>query len=107
MIKDNELILLVILICVLGIISSFIHSYNLFDLVLGFVIAGIGIWIFIRLVKGGTMINKMREYKCVEVERSVDATQDKLNRLAKDNWRVVCSYVEGRYIILERDNLWS
>lgn len=105
MIEKNELILLVILICILGIISGFIHPANFFSVGLGFVIVVIGIWIFIRLVKGGT-INKMREYKCIEVERSVDATQDKLNRLAKDNWKVVCNYGEGRYIILERDSLW-
>lgn len=109
MIKDNKLILLIILICVLGIISGLIHSYNFFNLVLGFVIAigiYIGIYIFIRILKGGTVIKKMREYKCIQVERDVSDTQDKLNRLAKDNWKVVCSYAGGNWIILERDNLW-
>jgi len=103
-IKDNEIILLVILIAVLGIISALTHA-NILDSILGYIIAGIGLLIFIRILKGGT-IRMMKQYKCIEVQRRVEDTEDSINRLAKDGWRVVCSYAEGRWIIMERGETW-
>jgi G:T-mismatch repair DNA endonuclease (very short patch repair protein) len=46
----------------------------------------------------------MREYKCVKIRRKVEDTQNMLNVLSQEGWRVVCSYAyENEYLILERD----
>ena len=46
----------------------------------------------------------MMEYKCIKIELTAEETQQELNRLAKENWRLICSYaLFGNWLILERD----
>lgn len=42
------------------------------------------------------------EYKVIEKEGKAEDTEEKLNELAEQGWRVVCSYVAGSWFVLER-----
>jgi len=46
----------------------------------------------------------MKEYKVVRIGRKAEDTEKMLNELAREGWRVVCSYAMfNEWIILERD----
>ena len=46
----------------------------------------------------------MKEYICFEIGSEEEITEDKLNRYAKDGWRLICSYSKNNYyLIMERD----
>jgi G:T-mismatch repair DNA endonuclease (very short patch repair protein) len=46
----------------------------------------------------------MKQYKCIKIGRYMEDTEKELNTLAKQGWRVICSYAKhGNYLILERD----
>ena len=46
----------------------------------------------------------MKEYKCIEIENEGYETQKKLNKLAKENWKLICSYAwHNHWLILERN----
>jgi len=46
----------------------------------------------------------MKKYKCMEIEEYGCDTEEELNRLAKDGWKVICSYAKhGEWVILEKD----
>jgi hypothetical protein len=41
-------------------------------------------------------------YKCVKIGRTEEETEDILNELSQDGWRLVCPYYQGYYLILEK-----
>lgn len=46
----------------------------------------------------------MKQYKTIEICPTGEETEDLLNELAEDGWRVVCSYaLSGEWLILERE----
>ena len=46
----------------------------------------------------------MKEYKVILISMEAEDTENHLNVLAIQGWRVVCSYARhGRWIILERE----
>ena len=45
----------------------------------------------------------MKQYKCIKIKWSGRDTQEYLNELAENGWRVVCSYSMGDWLILERE----
>lgn len=46
----------------------------------------------------------VKEYKCWEVDEYIEDTEEKLNRLAKEGWKLVCSYSKNNYyLIMERE----
>jgi len=45
----------------------------------------------------------MKEYKCVMIKLTGERTEKMLNELAKEGWRVRCSYSrDGYWLILEK-----
>ena len=46
----------------------------------------------------------MKEYKCIEIEPEGWETERELNHLARQGWKVICSYAKhGYWLILEKD----
>ncbi|HPQ79608.1 MAG TPA: hypothetical protein PLG47_04100 [Candidatus Dojkabacteria bacterium] len=45
----------------------------------------------------------MIEYKCIRMGRFEEETEKLLNNLAEEGYRVICSYHQGKFIILERN----
>lgn len=46
----------------------------------------------------------MKEYKCIKICKEGYQTEEELNKLAKENWEVICSYSDnGYWLILEKD----
>ncbi len=46
----------------------------------------------------------MKEYKCIQMELQGKLTEKLLNDLAKEEWRVICSYAShNMWLILERE----
>lgn len=46
----------------------------------------------------------MKEYKVIEISMEAEDTENHLNVLASQGWRVICAYASGtRWIILERE----
>jgi len=45
----------------------------------------------------------MKEYEVISVESDWEATENKLNKYAREGWRVVCSYRHGAWFVMERD----
>jgi hypothetical protein len=42
-------------------------------------------------------------FKCVKIKAKVEDTEDMLNKLAKQGWKVICSYAyDNCFLILER-----
>jgi len=51
--------------------------------------------------KGG---KKMKEYKCFRIGQLKEDTEEMLNELAKDGWKLICSYASfNGYLIMERE----
>ena len=103
--NKTQIITLLVIAVIVVLIGSYVTAIANF--VVGFllvlILTAMLIIIIKGILKGGTetMLN-MREYKIVQLEKSNDFTEDKLNRLAKDNWKVICSIDNGKTIILER-----
>jgi len=51
-------------------------------------------------MKGGKKMQK--EYKCMEAKLTAIQTEEVLNKLAKEGWRVICGYSKT-FLVLERD----
>ena len=50
------------------------------------------------------MTKKRYEYKCEQICKDVEDTEQLLNDLSKNGWRLVCSYAQyTRYLIFERE----
>ncbi len=46
----------------------------------------------------------MKEYKCIQVRRKGQQTEESLNILGLQGWKLVCSYaLNTEWLILERD----
>lgn len=46
----------------------------------------------------------MKEYKTIKIRFTAKKTENLLNQLVEEGWKVVCSYAQdGRYLILERE----
>jgi hypothetical protein len=45
----------------------------------------------------------MKEYKVFQVSSCYEDTQAELNELAKEGWKLICSYCGGSWLIMERD----
>ena len=46
----------------------------------------------------------MKEYYVFEIYASADETENRLNELAREGWRLVCSYAKNtEWLIMERD----
>ena len=49
-------------------------------------------------------MNKMKEYLIFKIYRKVEDTQDKLNRMAMQGWKLICSYAyNNEYLVMERE----
>lgn len=49
----------------------------------------------------------MRKYKCIKIGYRMEDTEERLNELAREGWRVVCSYAyDNDYLILVNENEW-
>lgn len=46
---------------------------------------------------------KIKEYLTLDVKSTGDETQDMLDKYGKKGWKLICSYVGGRWLIMERD----
>lgn len=48
----------------------------------------------------------MKEYKCIRLEKIGIETEKKLNKLAKNGWKLICSYAaRNEWLILERNKI--
>jgi len=45
----------------------------------------------------------MKEYKCFQICAKGYETEQLINELARHNWKIVCSYSGGSWLIMERD----
>lgn len=46
----------------------------------------------------------MKEYYTLSIEQTGQETEDKLNKLAEDGWKLICSYAwNDNWLIMERD----
>lgn len=45
----------------------------------------------------------MKEYKCIKICSREYETEQLINELARHNWKIVCSYYGGGWLIMERD----
>ena len=45
----------------------------------------------------------MKEYKVIQISKDEEDTEEELNELASIGWKLVCSYCDGYWLILERD----
>lgn len=48
----------------------------------------------------------MKEYRCMKIKVSSQETAEELNKLAREGWKVICSYSwNNNFIVLERDRI--
>jgi len=46
----------------------------------------------------------MKEYYVFHISNEAQDTEDKLNELAEEGWKLICSYASGnKWLIMERD----
>jgi len=46
----------------------------------------------------------MKEYKVFKISYDAEDTEKELNKLAKNGWKLICSYAKGNeWLIVERD----
>ena len=46
----------------------------------------------------------MKEYKVFQISQDAEDTEEELNNLAKQGWRLVCSYAKHNYwLIMEKE----
>jgi hypothetical protein len=46
----------------------------------------------------------VKEYKCFEIGKKMEDTENMLNELGKEGWKLICSYAfNNYYLIMERD----
>jgi len=46
----------------------------------------------------------MKEYKVFEISLEAEETEEELNKLAAEGWRLICSYAKyNHWLIMERD----
>jgi len=49
------------------------------------------------------MKRKIKEYLTLKICLSGMGTEQMLNKYAKRNWKLICSYCCGKWLIMERD----
>lgn len=47
--------------------------------------------------------NKMKEYYVISICHDAEDTENKLNKYARQGWKLICSYAGGDWLILERE----
>jgi hypothetical protein len=46
----------------------------------------------------------MKEYKCIRICPEAKETENKMNKLAEEGWKLICSYGSyNTWLIMERD----
>jgi len=55
------------------------------------------------------MESKMKEYKVFQISIDAEDTEEELNKLAEEGWKLICSYSKYNYwLIMERDKeFWT
>lgn len=49
------------------------------------------------------MKKKIKEYLTLTVQSTGEETEEMLNERAEEGWKLICSYVRGTWLIMERD----
>ena len=46
----------------------------------------------------------MKKYKVIQIRSRAEDTEYELNKLAKEGWKLICSYVAGTWLIMEAED---